>query len=105
MDERWLSSEFQIVGATDENDLEVAMEVCVKEHILTRMKKIGLIAQMHSMEWVQRGRRAVETVAPCSYLEVYSVTNGKPVQLRQNRRDMIEARLLIGPTQRVQGYS
>ena len=29
-----------------------------------------------------------------SYLEIYSVTNGKPVQLRQNRRDMIEASLL-----------
>ena len=29
-----------------------------------------------------------------SYLEVYSVTNVKPMQLRQNRRDMIKARLL-----------
>ena len=29
-----------------------------------------------------------------SYLEIYSVTNGKPVQFRQNRRDMIKARLL-----------
>ena len=29
-----------------------------------------------------------------SYLETYSVTNRKPVQLRQNRRDMIEARCL-----------
>ena len=28
------------------------------------------------------------------YLEIYSVTNGKPVQLRWNRRDMIEARIL-----------
>ena len=27
MDERWPGSAFQIVGATDENDLEVAMEV------------------------------------------------------------------------------
>ena len=30
MDERWFSSEFQIFGATDENDLEVAMEVLRK---------------------------------------------------------------------------
>ena len=31
-----------------------------------------------------------------SYLEIYSVTNGKPVQLRHsvNRRDMIKARFL-----------
>ena len=29
-----------------------------------------------------------------SYLEIYSVTNRKPVQFRQNRRDMIKARLL-----------
>ena len=27
MDERWFGSEFQIFGATDENDLEVAIEV------------------------------------------------------------------------------
>ena len=29
-----------------------------------------------------------------SYLEVYSVTNEKPMQLRQNKRDMIKARFL-----------
>ena len=29
------------------------------------MKKIEVIAQVHSMECVQRGSRAVETVAPC----------------------------------------
>ena len=35
MDERWPGSAFQIVGATDENDLEVAMEVLRKEtHIV-----------------------------------------------------------------------
>ena len=33
-------------------------------------------------------------VSDGSYLEIYSVTNGKPVQFRQNRRDMIKARLL-----------
>ena len=27
MDERWFGSKFQFFGATDENDLEVAMEV------------------------------------------------------------------------------
>ena len=30
MDERWHGSEFQIFDATDENDLEVAMEVLRK---------------------------------------------------------------------------
>ena len=30
MDERWPGSAFQISGATDENDLEVAMEVMRK---------------------------------------------------------------------------
>ena len=30
MDERWFGSEFQIFGATDENDLEDAMEVLRK---------------------------------------------------------------------------
>ena len=30
VDERWFGSEFQIFGATDENDLEVAMEVLRK---------------------------------------------------------------------------
>ena len=30
MDERWFGSEFQIFGATDENDREVAMEVLGK---------------------------------------------------------------------------
>ena len=44
MDKRWFGSEFQIFGATDENDLEV------KEHISTRMKKIGVITQVHSVE-------------------------------------------------------
>ena len=29
-----------------------------------------------------------------SYLEVFSVTNAKQMQLRQNRRDMIKARFL-----------
>ena len=30
MDERWIGIEFKIFGATDENDLEVAMEVLRK---------------------------------------------------------------------------
>ena len=30
MDKRWFGSEFQIFGATDENDLEVALEVLHK---------------------------------------------------------------------------
>ena len=30
VDERWFGSEFQILGATDENDSEVAMEVLHK---------------------------------------------------------------------------
>ena len=48
MDERLPGSVFQIFDATDENDLEVAMEVLRKgTHILTRMKKIGVIAQVH----------------------------------------------------------
>ena len=96
VDERWFGSEFQIFGATE----RLPPWFCIKEHLLTRMKKIGVSTQVHTMEWVQRGRRTVETVAPCewwypgSYLEVYSVTNGEPVQLRQNRRDMIKARFL-----------
>ena len=47
MDERWPGIAFQIFGATDKNDLEVAMEVL--EHILTRMKTNGVIAQVHSV--------------------------------------------------------
>ena len=35
-----------------------------------------------------------DPVSDGSYLEMYSVTHGKPVQLRQDRRNMIEARLL-----------
>ena len=35
-----------------------------------------------------------DRVSDGSYLEIYSVTNGKPVQFRQNRRDMIKVRLL-----------
>ena len=35
-----------------------------------------------------------DRVSDGSYLEIYSVTNRKPVQFRQNRRDMIKARLL-----------
>ena len=38
--------------------------------------------------------RLQHPVSDGSYLEVYSVMNWKPVQLRQNRRDMIKARLL-----------
>ena len=34
MDERWFGSEFQIFGATDENDLEVAMEVLREAMVL-----------------------------------------------------------------------
>ena len=56
------------------------------------MKKIGVIAQVYTVGRVQRGRTAVETASDNSYLEIYSVTNGKPVQTRQNRPDMIETR-------------
>ena len=38
--------------------------------------------------------RLEHPVSDGSYLEVYSVTNGKPVQLRQNRCDKIKARFL-----------
>ena len=48
--------------------------------------------------------RLQDCVSDGSYLEIYSVTNRKPVQFRQNRRDMIKARLL-GHTIRVQGCS
>ena len=84
-------------GATEENDLEVAMEVFLKGTHIDKDEEDRVIAQVHTMEWVQRGRKAVETVAPCSdgsYLKIYCVTNGKPVWLRQNRRDMLKARFL-----------
>ena len=54
VDERWSGSEFQIVGAIDENDLRLPWKFCVKEHsehISTRVKKIGVIAQVHTVEW------------------------------------------------------
>ena len=50
MDKRWFGSEFQIFGATDENNLEVAMEVLHKGTIIERMKKIRVIAQVHNVE-------------------------------------------------------
>ena len=36
-------------AATEENDLEVAMEVCIREHIWTKMKKIGVIVQVYTV--------------------------------------------------------
>ena len=36
VDERWFGSEFQIFGATDENDLDVAMEVLRKGTLIDK---------------------------------------------------------------------
>ena len=51
MDERWFGNEFQIFGATDENDLEVAMEVLRKgTHTDKDEERSGVIAQVHTVE-------------------------------------------------------
>ena len=47
MEDRWFGNEFQILGATDENDLEVAMWFYVEERILRKTKKSGVLAPAH----------------------------------------------------------
>ena len=49
--------------ATDENDFEVAMVVYVGEHILTMMKRRGVLASVYNVGWVKQDRMAAETVA------------------------------------------
>ena len=46
MGERWLGSEFQIFGATDENDLEVAMEVLRKGTHIDKDEELNWIEQI-----------------------------------------------------------
>ena len=108
MDERWFGSEFQIFGATDEKDLEVDREVLRGEtHI--DMDEEESEWSHRCIPWNEysevRGLlKLYHPVSDGSYLEVYYVTNGKPVQLRQNRRDMIKARFL-GHNACMLGYS
>ena len=67
----------------------------MEEHILTRMTKSGV----RCIAWIECSEvggllRLQDRVSDGNCLEIYSVTNEKPVQFRQNRRDMIKARLL-----------
>ena len=71
------------------------------------MKKSGVIAQVRSVELVQRGiRRVVETVAPCEWRQLSwnlfcDEREASAIQTEQAWYDQSET---FGP-QRVQGYS
>ena len=47
MEDRWFGNEFQILGATDENDLEVAMVVLRGGTHIEKTKKSGVLAPAH----------------------------------------------------------
>ena len=77
---------------------------CAEEHILTRMMRSGVIAQAHSVEWVQRGRRAAETAGPCEWWQLSwnlfcDEQEASAIQTKQAWYDQSET---FGP-QRVQG--
>ena len=66
----------------------------------------GVIAQAHSVEWVQRGRRAAETAGPCEWWQLSwnlfcDEQEASAIQTKQAWYDQSET---FGP-QRVQGYS
>ena len=63
MKDRWFGNEFQILGATDENDLEVAMVVLRWERILRKTKKSVVLAPAHILGWEMKDRMAAETGA------------------------------------------
>ena len=54
---------FKIFDTTDENDLEVLR----KGTHFDKDEEDRVIAQVHTVEWLQLGRRAVETVTACEW--------------------------------------
>ena len=63
MEDRWFGNEFQILGATDENDLEVAMVVLRGGTHNEKRKKSGVLAPAHILGWEMKDRMAAETGA------------------------------------------
>ena len=97
MGERWHDSKFQISYATDENDLDFVIAVFrVGTHIDKEENDPGDRIGTTRGIWERwHNMMAVEAARPCTYmLETYSVTNGKPTQIRQNRRGVTKTRFL-----------
>ena len=92
MDERWPESSFQTLEATDENDLDFAIPVFrvethndneeedrsdrVDTYRGIRGGEIGWLLELENLE------------SNSSNLEIYSVANRKPMQLRENWCDV-----------------
>ena len=82
----------------------------VGEHILTKMKKSGVLAPVHIAGGEKQDRMTAEIVAPCEYkrsdFKANSVANRKPMQIRENRCDVAEPRFLCDyPSKSVLGHA
>ena len=90
MDEGWPGSLFQIYEATDENDLDFAMGFSGRNTYWQRRRRswscwhipwnkggeIGWLLELQNLE------------SDNSNLEIYSLANRKPMQIRKNGRDV-----------------
>ena len=87
--------------STDEKDLDLApLQFSAREWILTRKKKIAVIARLGTYRGTMaaRYRMAVRNArypeSDSSNLVIYSVTNRKPMEISKNRRNVAKARFL-----------
>ena len=101
MEDRWFGNEFQILGATDENDLEVAMVVSRGgTHIYWERRRRAECSRRH-ISWDERWNRKIGWLLRLEHsesnrgnFETNSVANRKPMQIRENRRNFAEPRFL-----------
>ena len=85
-----MSSLFQIFSATDENDLDFTIDV---GNILTRKKKIKVIASAHTVEWGLL--ELLDLECDNSHLEFYYVTN-RSVNTDQKEQARWAVTILLG---------
>ena len=98
MDERWHGNLFQKSEATDEKDLDLAIAVFregmhIDKEEEDRSDRVGTyratmggeIGWLLEMQYIESNS---------SNLEIYSVTNRKPVEISKNKRNVAKARFL-----------
>ena len=83
--------------ATDENDLDLAIAVCREGLHIDKEEEDRSDRGVHTVGQGQRDRMAAGNAIPetdGSNLEIYSVTNRKPVEISKIRRNVTKTRFL-----------
>ena len=98
MEDRWFGNAFQIFEATDEKDLEVARVVlCGGTHIEKDEEERSARARTYIFGWEKKIgwlMRLEHSESNRNNFKTNSVANREPMQIRKDRCDVAEPRLL-----------